>query len=493
MNNYNLYWGDTHVHGETSYGKGSLERTLNLAKGLAYDFIFVTPQAAWHDMPQIVKDKHEMWEQGFERVKASWDDFVGTVNEFNEDGKLIAIPGYEWHSIKYGDYCVIGSDKLNIPDTLEELREFCESKGALLIPHHVAYKYRGTNWGYFVQGDTSPVVEVCSGQGLFETDRGIRPPRDNSFGPILTRRTIKYVLNNTGYRFGFCGGSDTHYGFPGGPDTGITGVLCNELTRESILEAFRARRTIASTGPQISIELSADGRPIGSDIDGNERIQYDIYGRGPIEVEVISNGWVVGRIYAAEDVSIEEAFSKPVQARLQWGWGPWKKLGLDRIARWDMSVSVSDDAKIIGVYPLIQSNPFTENGGLLHNFSFQDGMIGIQSCSGRQEKPDSCQSVVIEIDGNSTSNLIVAFRDPYEHTASFSLAELHAENQVHRVREYPFENWTIDRLLAMSESRVSGELDLTKLVDMRGDIPNHLYFRVKQIDQLALSSPFFFN
>ena len=47
---YQLYWGDLHNHHEVGYGKGSLQRSIDLARQ-HLDFFAFTGHAWWHDIP----------------------------------------------------------------------------------------------------------------------------------------------------------------------------------------------------------------------------------------------------------------------------------------------------------------------------------------------------------------------------------------------------------------------------------------------------------
>ena len=103
-----------------------------------------------------------------------------------------------------------------------------------------------------------------SSEGADPADRPLIPPR-RAEGVMAALRQ--------GLRLGLVAGSDTHTGRPGGSLDqprpywgGLCGVWAERLTRRSIFEAFRARRTYALTGARIALRFSVNGAPMGSEI-----------------------------------------------------------------------------------------------------------------------------------------------------------------------------------------------------------------------------------
>ena len=117
-------WADLHSHNALGYGKGSVERALELARS-HLDVAAITPHAAWHDMPRMEGSRHEKWVRGFEVVRADWERFKRLVAEAYRPGEFVAILGYEWHSSRFGDYCLIypgDEGDLFLPGNLAELK-----------------------------------------------------------------------------------------------------------------------------------------------------------------------------------------------------------------------------------------------------------------------------------------------------------------------------------------------------------------------------------
>ena len=71
----NIYWGDLHNHCGITYGLGSLENALEVARS-HLDFVSVTPHAFWPDMPPRTPDTDflvDFHERGFAKIADNWD------------------------------------------------------------------------------------------------------------------------------------------------------------------------------------------------------------------------------------------------------------------------------------------------------------------------------------------------------------------------------------------------------------------------------------
>ena len=105
----------------------------------------------------------------------------------------------------------------------------------------------------------SGVHGACFGHRELDRNRASRIDETRAF-----QATMAGAFAN-GRVLAVAGGSDSHYSFPG--DHGLVAVLADSLSRDDILAAIRARRTYATTGASIVLEMSVDGRPMGSVLD----------------------------------------------------------------------------------------------------------------------------------------------------------------------------------------------------------------------------------
>lgn len=491
---YRILYGDIHNHNAHGYGVGSIERSLDVAR-THLDFFAFTGHSSWHDLPSMEGGRERHWIDGFRRLKETWPRVQQVIADGNRDGEFAAFLGFEWHSSRWGDHCIVlpaDHRPLFYADTVERLRAFCMEERALMIPHHLAYPkgVRGVNWDVFRE-DCTPVVEIYSEHGNSEDDRGPYPFFTHSMGGRETAQTARAALD-AGLRFGFVGSSDDHAGFPGAYGEGLMAALVTDFSRAGILEAIRARRTYALTGDRIEIDFTVNDAPMGATIDAGRaaEVRFAVRGRDEIDVvEIIQDGRVVHRAFADDAVAGATAFDSPVQVRLEWGWGPWGALALDRICDWAMTVDLAR-GRLLRIFPCLQSMPFDE--ARRHRFARRgETGLDIRSYSARQhayrENPN--QSVVLEMSVAPDAVLDVAMSEPAEQRVTTRLADLLARSHNLQTGPFPQESWQWHRLVPLAASSVAGRCAI--------DVPagrSHVYLRARQKNgHVAWASPVFIN
>ncbi len=275
----NLYFGDIHSHCEIGYGHGTLAEALANARQ-QLDFVAITPHAWWPDMPQEERlaDLIAYHRRGFERTRQSWEAYLAAIDAANQPGQFVTLPGFEWHSNRYGDHNVYfhGSERPIIPALdLPALRQAAANlrrrgTDCLILPHHIGYLqgYRGINWEAF-DSEFSPVVEIYSMHGLSEGGAGPYPYR-HTMGPLDGRSSLRWGLQQ-GQVCGVIGSTDHHSAHPGSHGSGRLAVWAPELSREGIWQALKQRHTYALTGDRIGLQFSLNGWPMGSLVPGQPR------------------------------------------------------------------------------------------------------------------------------------------------------------------------------------------------------------------------------
>ena len=484
-----ILYGDIHNHNAHGYGVGSIERSLDVARS-HLDFFAFTGHSSWHDLPSMEGGRERHWIEGFKRLKETWPRVQQVIADGNRDNEFCAFLGFEWHSSQWGDQCVVfPRDRRPIfyCAEVDRLRRFCLEEQALMIPHHLAYPKgrRGVNWDCFDEACT-PVVEIYSEHGNSEDDRGPFPFFSHSMGGRETANTASAALE-AGLRFGFVGSSDDHAGFPGAYGEGLMAALVSEFTREGIFDAIRARRTYALTGDRIELDFSVDGAPMGSTLDAGTQAEarFSVRGRDELDVvELIQDGRIVHRFYPSQAMPLEN----PVQVRLEWGWGPWGALALDRVCDWAMKLRV-EHGRIARYFPCLQSMPFDEQRR--HCFEREgEAGLAIRSYTARQnayrENPN--QSVVLEIEGGPGTVLELALSEPVAQRSRHELAELQRGSANFFTGPFPAEGYQWHRLVPLSASAVSGKA----LLEVNGK--GHVYLRARQRNgHIAWASPVFLN
>jgi hypothetical protein len=357
-----------------------------------------------------------------------------------------------------------------------------------MIPHHLAYPTgrRGVNWDCFTE-ECTPVIEIYSEHGNAEDDRGPFPYFAHSMGGRETANTARAALA-AGLRFGFVGSSDDHAGFPGAYGEGLMAALASEFTREGIFEAIRARRTYALTGDRIELDFTAEGAPMGATIEAGKKaeVKFSVQARDELDaVEVIQDGHVVHRAHADDAAPL----SSIVQVRLEWGWGPWGALALDRVCDWAMRVQV-ERGRLARFFPCLQSMPFDEQRR--HRFARRgDAGLDIRSYTARKnayrENPN--QSVVLEIEGGPETVLKLVLTEPVAQESAHTLDTLARGSANLFTGPFPKEGYQWHRLVPRAASALEGRCTLEAPAGR-----SNAYLRARQKNgHLAWASPVFMN
>ncbi len=338
------YWGDLHGQSEETIGTNS-----------ARDFHLFARDRAFLDV---------CCHQGndFQITKAFWERLNELSREFNEDGRFIVFPGYEWsgNTGLGGDRNVMFREEGRqihrsshaLVDDLSDVGTDANSAEALfqalkdedcVVLAHVGGRYADIKMAHDVRLERS--VEVHSAWGTFEW--------------------LIHDAFEQGYRVGIVSNSDGHKGRPGasypgsslfGAYGGLTCMLAKELTRDAILESLRRRHHYGTTGCRLVLDTRvrfdgaaelydddpnlgpSDSRPAGEammgDIlrssDDTVTFRVDVVASAPIERIEIRNG-----LECLETIRPYDAASLGRRIRVIWEGSEYRGRGRHTI--WDGS------------------------------------------------------------------------------------------------------------------------------------------------------------
>ena len=315
------FWGDLHGQSEETVGTNPVSSYFRFAREAALvDF-------AGH--------------QGndFQITKAVWQEIKAQANTQYDPGRFVTFVGYEWsantplggdHNVYYPgeDGPLHRSSHVLIPDKSDidtdcthvtELYATLRGKDVLLLPH-VGGRYANLNWH---DPELEPLVEVYSEWGEFEW---------------FLREALE-----KGYRVGFTAGSDDHKGRPGaappgsgsfGVYGGLTCIYATELTRAGLWEALKARRCYGTTGARILLDVTADGKPMGSALQANEppEIAVKVIGTAPIERVDIFRG--------LEQIYTFPGATERAEDQIRVAWSGQRIRARNRLVRWDGNLEI---------------------------------------------------------------------------------------------------------------------------------------------------------
>ncbi len=275
-----VLWADLHGHSNLSDGTGTPEDYFRYARDVA-------------GLDVVALTDHDHWGmRALSQHPALWRRIRRLTGRFHEPGRFVTLLGYEWTSWLHGHRHVLYFDDrgevLSAVDPAYEtpalLWAALRGQTALTFAHHSAGGPIATNWEIPPDPELEPVTEIVSVHGSSEA-----PDTPGLIYSPVPGNFVRDALDR-GYRLGLIGSGDSHDGHPGlahlaTPAGGLAAILADELTREAVLEALRARRVYATNGPRIYLETALAGQPPGSVTAAGE------LGEGPLlEVRVVAPG-----------------------------------------------------------------------------------------------------------------------------------------------------------------------------------------------------------
>ena len=261
---YQLIWGDFHVH---SAGSVECEGEPDELAHYARD------KSRIHAL--TISDNDHFWSCGARKNQRwltdhEWDTNVGNAKALNEPGRFALFPGYEQtinaehgsdserllhnHTSVMADDDDMERDLLHFaPHIRRSIREgrrlsnkdivecvrLAREKGHYPLPH------AHTNWWRLVDPEIQTACDVTS-----------------AWLRNIECYDIYHTYLDRGLRFGFTGSSDGHYRNPGFGGA-LTGLWVTEVSRAAVLDALRARRTYATAGQRILVELAINDTFMG--------------------------------------------------------------------------------------------------------------------------------------------------------------------------------------------------------------------------------------
>ncbi len=237
------FWGDLHGQTGESIGVGTAEAYFKFARNLA--FLDVTSHQA----------------NDFQVNQAFWKHLNQLTAAFQEDGRFVTFPGYEW-SGNTG----VGGDRNIFFRT--EGRPIRRSSHALLADRSDVHTDAGDAQKLFkvlAQEDCLAYAHV--GGRYADVAFAHSPAIETAMEIHSAWGTFEWLMADCfslGYRVGVVGNSDDHKGRPGasypgaatfGAYGGLTCFLAEELTRDGIFECLRRRRHYGTTGTRLHLDV----------------------------------------------------------------------------------------------------------------------------------------------------------------------------------------------------------------------------------------------
>lgn len=235
------YWGDLHAQSGETIGSGSALAYMEFGRDCAF-------------LDLIGHQGND-----FQITPEFWSHLNGLMREWNQPGRFVTVPGYEWsgntalggdRNIFYKDESLpirrsshaLVADRSDLDTDCWDARALFSAlepeSSRTVVWAHCGGRYADIAYAHHHGLERS--VEIHSSWGTFEW---------------LAADAFK-----GGYRVGIVGNSDGHKGRPGSEPPGASlfgalgGLTCywmKDLTRESLFEALQSRHHYATTGARV--------------------------------------------------------------------------------------------------------------------------------------------------------------------------------------------------------------------------------------------------
>lgn len=190
---------------------------------------------------------------------------------------FVPLMGFEWSTARWGHHNVILPSRLSLlvsPDTtLDDLYERVGKSGAITIPHHPSHTSFPNDFAPVDDRFTRLVELFQACRGNFEFDGCWR--QSTSAGAL--GGFVHDALDH-GHEFGLIASTDHSYG------QSYACVLASELSRASLFEALRARRTYGATAKGLLIDFRIDGAWMGESIVARGPLRLSLHARASNEL-----------------------------------------------------------------------------------------------------------------------------------------------------------------------------------------------------------------
>ncbi len=325
-------WGDLHGQSGETVGINTAEAYLRFARDKA--FLDVTSHQA----------------NDFQITSAFWQQLNELAAAFDEPGRFVCLPGYEWS----GNTAVGGDRNVFFRHDHRPIRR---SSHALLLDRSDIDSDCTTAAALFeALADEDAVVYAHVGGRWADLRRAHDPRTEHAVELHSAWGTFEWLLKDAfalGHRVGVVANSDGHKGRPGaswpgaatfGAYGGLTNFLTEDCTRDGVLRAIRERRTVATTGCRLDLDVAITD-------DGGEDVGVTVEVLAPAPV-----AWIEVRV-GAEAVARHRPYGAvELGARVAVRWEGARYRGRGRQVCWDGAARF-DGARILGIDRVNAFNP----------------------------------------------------------------------------------------------------------------------------------------
>jgi hypothetical protein len=168
-------------------------------------------------------------------------------------------------------------------------------------------------------------------------------------------------------------------------------------------------------------------------------------------IELVRNGRVVDRAFPEDQASGPLRLPGRARGRLQYGWGPWAHVHLERVCEWDIQVRL-EGGRFRRVWPCFQFVPFDEEErDHIRVASSQEIQLRSYTTRVGCYAEDPTKALVFELEGGPQSVLSVRLTQPCQRVVAAKLKDLIRDNVVTFTGEFFSESFVLHPLVQPSD------------------------------------------
>lgn len=243
------FWGDIHSHSTVSDGSGPPRMAYATARANGLHFFALTDHDAW-------------------LTQEEWDEIGDAANGANGNGAFVALRGFEYSNRTDGHINVFNTDtwvSRDDPnyDTLTEFYAWLAAQtNAIAQFNHPDPRYDGDFRSF--------TFNAAVASKIFMQEVG-----NNGNGYFRYEAQYPQSLSK-GWQVAATNNSDNHWLTWGSDTPHRTGIIAPSLTRDNVLDAFRARRVFATEDKNLAIALQSNNAWMGSTITTKPSLNFTV-------------------------------------------------------------------------------------------------------------------------------------------------------------------------------------------------------------------------
>lgn len=295
------YYGIPHAHTLFSTGKGTPYDAYEYAKNKGLNFLAITDHNSY--LSKDITLSHKT----LSRWTAS-NNMIEKFRKKNED--FIPLLGFETKTSPFGDFNIINCNTY-FTGVVRDLRLLIlwmiNNPDSIVTINHPHKSILNLEYNELLN---KLITSIEVGNGYF---------------PYKYMRYDKYyyALLDKGWKLGAINSQDNHK-INFGDSENLTCILANELSKKSIIDAFRKHATFSTESKSLKMNFSINNKPMGSDLTlVDDKLKFnifvsDIYYRiNSIEI-VTNNGVIIKKLSNINLNSIKYLYEHRINDNETW-------------------------------------------------------------------------------------------------------------------------------------------------------------------------------